>query len=459
MVILVTPAHLNLLSDTEDAVPTLLNQIFHTPEPGQEFDVLGAVVDRIPYPVVDQHTEKTELHALASNDIASRSVQAGSEGISFFVLDSVSAAPDIWSTPTKAKECELPTVQQRCTLSFILPPVPMSVLSPVDQKERHSRVASRTLQLPVASTIFLNGKTATLLAQRWKTKQDVASSLPFSCIRKTSLQQQTLDMSDGFSGRKGKLRQSLGSYLVPITPTRTITAAVGNIIRRIKVNDHTNGIVPASEELEKAISAAINEHQMPSQQVGIWALVGRSKHKLQDTNHTNQPNTIDVDIHSAILKGHQLHKVLSGGGGWGEKKGLLALDPDPDYSTDPHAFDALLEDDRDDKFRNPQAFEQNVSVDDTVRFYVYRSHPHPHPLSANASDEGSTATPTPLSMTFGSLPSTIDEMPNPLNKLSDDFTNSICKIHWDHFGMLSEQGMSLEVSIHDPNFLPNAEPR
>lgn len=445
VVLLVTPLHIGLLDDGNNFIPTLLRQTAEPSMPQQGLDVLAAVVDRIPYP---NHSTKAERQLLepAENDSAFRSRREdGSEGISVAVLDSDLAAPKLWSSREEPTKRETMSIQQRCTLSFSFPPLPVEISTPCDDPEFRPLV-SRTLQLPIANTIFQNGKTSTLFAQRWISRRVADSDRRFFQSKHSWLPSQKLNMEGLFAQQDLPLETEhcLHSHLVPITPSRTIVAAVGNIIRRISVDEASERVAPASEELEKAIAIAIQDGQIPAQQAGVWALIRPKAHHsiLQDDQSEKHASSI---IQHAIFSGGRLHKVLSGGGGWGEKHGLLALDPDSDYSRKLQAFEPSFEDDQDVEAEKREALGEVAAPGDTVIFLVYKS-----PIDVEAANDLNRETEplnksTPISVAFGALPSTMDAMPAAAAK-EETAAESKSSMVNNHFGMLSEQGMSLEVS-------------
>lgn len=442
--ILVTPAHLSLLEDGNAFIPDVLRQEAEISHPGQVFDVMAAVVDRIPHPRAPTEGSGSMSGASLSNSSAGATTRDGSEGVSVAVLDSSSAAPSLWATQQDSRERETMTIQQRCTLTF---KIPSSTCADVEvQNLARQDLISRMLQLPVANTVFQNGRTATLFAQRWILQQGHQSNALLVPEKKVWLPQQTLDLH-GLT-KETSVDQSLHSDLTPITPPRTIKAAIGNIIRKVGAGGSPEATIPASDELERAITTGIKNGSIPDQPAEVWALVkpqGYAPHMGYDIVEASPE--LD-ELHKALLSGCRLHKVLSGGGGWGEKQGLLALDPDSSYSPRQQAFQLSTGDEQDNEAETFQALGEVVKPGDMVTFYVR----NPSPDQTNNLDlrpylvaHSSLA---PISLMFGSLPSTMDVMPDLLRtKTSPEEPD--CVILEGCFGMLSEQGMSLTVSIPD----------
>ena len=443
--LLVTPAHIRLLDDNSTFVPSILRLAVETTKPWQEFDLLAAVVDRIPQTRSTPSYRTQDRHAANADCSPRKRLQDGFEGISVAILDSEVATPDLWSPKSTSKERETMTIQQRCTISFALPPSP-GVRTQLSDNSASQPLVKRVLQLPVANTLFQNGRTSTLFAQRWNLTSSKSSTSEHVSSNKTWLPQQTVQMGTVFAdeGMRLQLDHLVHSHLVPITPARTIAAAMGNIIRKISGENASAEDAPASEELERAIASAIQRGQIPSQQAGVWALIRPQRYTALDRAAQTQGTVRDL-IEYAVLSGGRLHKVLSGGGGWGQKHGLLSLDPDSDYIHHHRAFEPSFGDDEDVEAEKREALGEVAKPGDTITFYVYKSPSDADPATFYTRvilkrDQGAAPT-----LTFGSLPSTMDAMPEVDTTNAKDNPLSRFTVEENHFGMLSEQGMSIEV--------------
>ena len=443
VVLLVTPAHIRLLNGDSAFILSLFQTAVEKAKPWQEFDLLAAVVDRIPKSSSTSSYRSRGSHATDADASPEIRAEDGSEGISVAVLESQAAAPDLWSPKGMSNERETMTIQQRCTLSFSLPPGP-GMRTQISDKSASQPLVERILQVPVANTIFQNGRTSTLFAQKWVLSFRTESISEHMSSEKTWLPQQTVHMDTIFAdeGKRLQLDTLLHSRLLPITPARTVTAAVGNIVRKISGGSASAEGAPASEELERAISTAIEQGQISAQHPGVWALVRPQKYAALDRPAQAQSDIRDTTGY-AVLSGARLHKVLSGGGGWGEKQGLLALDPDSDYSRHQPASGPSFGNEQDAKAENHGVLGEVARLGDVITFYVYSS-----PSDANRADlyapalwssgRGVTAT-----LIFGSLPSTMDAMDT--TEVEVDSEPELI-VEENNFGMLSEQGISLEVT-------------
>ena len=452
VILLITPAHLNLLLKNNlfirDVLKTTIASYAREIDP---VNVVVAVVDGIPGP--SQTVTSNAAIAVNENDAAIAchsipNVGRGHQGISVAVLRLPPGTKSIWSEakPDPALEHRMMSSQQRSTLNFSIPPSVHALEHP--EAQGFQAIAPRLFQLPVANTIFQNGKSSTILTQQWAISRAKTSAvdLDFHLVKRGDLQGCNIDLSGLFVSHRNSPSFSLYSQLAPITPSRIVTAAMGNIIRRLEI-EGTKPVkeVPASQELEAAISAGNREGRLPSQPLGIWALV----------RPTSPPAPISPTwggdeqqrIQRAVLSGCRLHKVLSGGGGWGDKQGLLALDPDAEYAPLRHGFGFFHSKDECIGAEKQQTFGGVVKPGDQVEFYVCRepeadSQNRILPSSSKGISEGDLK---PPSISFGSLPSTADEMQSiPSEDLNEP--SSSARILDAHFGMLSESGMSMKVS-------------
>ena len=448
LVLLVTPANIKLLEDrhgesAQDAlIPALLRQIFEFLNPKQQFHVLAAVVDKIPYSRYHGN-DKQLYHTSTSEFEGYEGTRDGVEGIAVAALESESAAADLWSTREELKEQDTMTIQQRCTISFSFPPVPAPFRTRADYS-RSQPLGSRTLQLPVANTLFQNGRTSTMFAQRWVVQKDYQIAPEAA---RTWLSYQTIHMGNLFPSQDMSLGQFFHSYLTQITPTRVVAAAIGNIVRRINAKNAEVETVFASEELERAISKGIASAKFPAQQAEVWALVRDRKYTFLDSMNEVQDHVINNVLQRGIFSGCRLHKVLSGGGGWGEKRGLLALDPDSDYGVIQQAWDQPSEDGSGIDAEKDQGLGDVVKPGDTITFYIYKSPSSSEPAVESSHSQVITHNSSLPLMMFGSLPSTLDNIPSTYTNTKATTKQPDHVLMTNYFGMLSEQGMSLKVSI------------
>ncbi|KAM5351630.1 hypothetical protein ACJ41O_004353 [Fusarium nematophilum] len=290
-VILATPQYARWLED--DGFMGEFVQLLSGSEKLDQFHVLGAVVDHVAPPVPE------------NRPIQGLSILRGSVG---------SILPDLWSR------------------------------APSRTREDANKVAALTMNLgnphltiPLANTTFHNHKTSTLIASRY----DLSQGSPKLVERaEKHWQQIALPLKEQLPSIK-----DLGIWapLVPLTRPRVVTESFGNIVRRVNVEDDS---VPASNELEPAVDELHNQKShLVQAPMGVWAMItpptfGQAGNIAPKSSDPDPDATFDeshsvealVAATSSHLRelygqGGRLYQILSGGGGWGAKKGLLSLDP------------------------------------------------------------------------------------------------------------------------------------
>ncbi|KAL7935031.1 hypothetical protein V8C35DRAFT_300492 [Trichoderma chlorosporum] len=195
------------------------------------------------------------------------------------------------------------------------------------------------LTLPLARTTFHNSRPSTLLSSEFDLTQSAAK-----LARQAEKHSQSVNISLDHN-IQSLAHLDIWAPLMPLTQPRTVTESFGNIIRGIEVDGAT---IPASTELEDIVNALHKQNAQSgvlSGPVGVWAMVIPNPETSDALEEWLQeaPEPIsalpDVDDirdtvkataqHLKLLYSHggRLYKILSGGGGWGAKKGLLSLDP------------------------------------------------------------------------------------------------------------------------------------
>lgn len=105
--------------------------------------------------------------------------------------------------------------------------------------------------------------------------------------------------------------------LVPLTEPTQVVESTGNILRSVWKEDRSD-VVPASTALEASVAKMYKEKHAAVTEQGkleIFAFVSKDKHTANSISSSSRPT------------GYRIYRLLSGGGGWGEKIGLLSLDP------------------------------------------------------------------------------------------------------------------------------------
>ncbi|KAI8630430.1 hypothetical protein F5Y19DRAFT_46486 [Xylariaceae sp. FL1651] len=199
---------------------------------------------------------------------------------------------------------------------------------------------TKTLEvtLPLANTVFQNGRRSTLYASRWDYSSEGSFALGLKSPKTT---QQIAPQGISVNHTTSIIP------LLPLTPPRKIIAGLGNIVRQVEVD---GSATPASKELEALIPAIFEERTQSdltssTRPIGVWCWVipphvieakKLDNLKLFRAGSSQTETEIalgSMEIFSELLSsGCRLHKILSGGGGWGLKQGLLSLDPETSFS-------------------------------------------------------------------------------------------------------------------------------
>ena len=311
------------------------------------------------------------------------------------------------------------------------------------------------LQLPLTQTIFSTGLVSTLVHASYR---PAAAGKFLQLYAMRQLESHTLALpftprSIGFS-----------VFLTLLTRPATVDYCMGNIVRSITPTAE-QARQPASQELEAAISSYFRSRGISPEPVSVWALIipaitsqiSLSK-KLQDMlerasqteadpsrRNSFQTDLLDSECISELLDyGARFHKVLSGGGGWGKKAGLLSLDPDVAYSTrelrgeQGWDFDFSEGGEHDIQRQRDQALGQIVKKGETIMFLLapknVSSSTFVAPKLVDKEESGNT-----YEAIFGALPSSVDTAANV------EAEDSTIRFHDNVFGALSEGGMALAM--------------
>ncbi|KAK4186158.1 hypothetical protein QBC35DRAFT_502011 [Podospora australis] len=284
--------------------------------PAKSFSVLTAAVDEVPPPPQARENWK-----------------ASTVGLSILRGSASRMLPGLWEAGAGSQQ----KLDQPAFLDFRVPGL-QSASQPLH------------VTLPLAHTIFSNGKPYTFTASRWQTTAGAFRN-EVSLVGSVEKTTQTIVLPSHHSSLQ------MRTALVPLTKPHKIIAGLGNILRQVEVGAR---LEPASKELESVIPALLNrrlKHSDPAQggqasgAVGVWALI--IPKEVANISSYPLPSALDVecydpekvgnlaqqtsDVMEGLLsQGCQLRKILSGGGGWGLKQGLLSLDPQTKFTAEEH---------------------------------------------------------------------------------------------------------------------------
>lgn len=365
-VVLASPRHASWLTD-KDFTGNLAHALHGNFEKGVSFHVLAAVVD-----------------GLCARQ-PSRELQ---EGLSIHVGRLDGLLPGLWDgknlgDATQSMSHSVADPDQPSSLSILLPRKP-------DAKD-----ARISVTLPLANTLFSNGRRSTLLASEWRLAIG-SSETNVEMVRSVEKQKQVIDLPPSLLFHEVEMR----APLVPITHPRKVLEGLGNIIAKVQVDGEP---CPASMELQTNIPRlmearrALASSAPISGAIGVWAMIypkhmflpredmarfgytiksmhlGSAIGKLAFDMSTDRERLAwerEAVLRHAFFLGARLHKILGGGGEWGAKASLLSLDPKTSHEPQSEA-DEL------DKFMRSFNGEQNakdaiVQPGDYVQFFVER---------------------------------------------------------------------------------------
>jgi hypothetical protein len=456
LVLLMTPGLARYALDS--TVPKAVVQRLQPSERfGKKYITTTAIVDRLP----------------TTNDESE-----GAEGMAYMLFRNPPSASAGDQVPLSG------SAQKPGSLTFQMPRI--------HHRTQGFGTAKQNLQLPLTQTVFTTGLVSTMILREY-THGGMETSLELTSERK--LESQTVQMP----ALANKVRSHrMYMPLVPLTPFRKIHYVMGNIIRKLSAqqtwelqpnekdgfilaekSEDVERDVPASQDLERAVSKYFEVLDLQPETVSVWALViptlADSKTLFQgirvpgvrpmltadeDTlSAAWDPKTeaskemfklASITIRTMAYHGARLIKVLSGGGGWGKKAGLLSLDPDVQYSTRELRQDAGWQFDFDGpddgtgaaiEAQKNQALGQIVKEGESIMFLLA---PKPQNLPMTYSetqmrDERGVRMPSELELSFGAIPSSIDDV---ARSPESDETPAVIQHYPNFFGMLSEGGMA-----------------
>ncbi|KAJ5130415.1 uncharacterized protein N7515_006454 [Penicillium bovifimosum] len=287
-ILLVTPSFAPWLDPASPFLSRFLNRLYGNSTGNESLCAVAAVVDALP------------------NTGPESSISSESEGLAVLVVEE--SAVRAKGTPPRLIRS---SASEETNLLFSVQPQEIG---------QTSKGPSHEIGLRLANTIFVNGRDTTLLGTRWLWNQtingyelDESHDLTSCMVTATS---QAVDTA-------------LELPLHPVTERRRVMTSMGNILRQLaKSTDATSTeTIPASSELEKELPRYIAEHNIMDQRVSVWALVESPDSEVADPGSSTHDRLLQ-----SLQQGGKLHRVMSGGGGWGKKQGLLSLDPEISFS-------------------------------------------------------------------------------------------------------------------------------
>ena len=382
---------------------TLKDTLSSTLKAEQELGVVVAVVDQICSPL--------------PSHLASRrweEVRYGYEGVSVLVGEAASITPNLHAQ--LSIDSEEPFTNQSG-----------SIFIEIRQKfsERKMQpslpVHSLAVEIPLANTIFQSGQIYTLFAERWRTGPE-ESMLSLQLLQRKLLPRIDIVLQLPYTPYNSNLSHS-GTIEI-LTGPRMIAACMGNIVSRLHIQA-CEDTEPASLELEHVLSSKATVKQ--SELSEVWAMI------IPKEEWSNRLHCM-ISSKNLFATGFRFHRVQSGGGGWGNKQGLLSLDPDLSFLKN-----------------TPAGGEENYSLEgkgmkgivrpgDVIQFFAFTRRPNGNLVLDPFQFSGLHSS---RSFSFLYDPNCHDEATT-----DADADTTISKIQannfFSHFGALSATGISVE---------------
>ncbi|OCL06780.1 hypothetical protein AOQ84DRAFT_389960 [Glonium stellatum] len=449
-----TPSFAKWLLDDEIFLRKALKKAYkHTinnPEIDQTIHTLVAVVDRLPAPSSTGGSENG-IDGVATRVRPPPVAKNGYEGVAYSFGD-ISYLPSGGGGSqemTDILDGSPSTISLRSFLKF--------------KDDCKTQTLDAIIQIPLANTIFHTGYSATMFSHRWKKPKGTTD---INLEKKTQLKHQSIHWPDTLWGERPV---TFSVPLIPLTTPRCIEAGMGNIVRRVLGPGRKS--MTASQELEESVPQYFIARGIPPHAMTVWALVipedtvlplvQKMAHLLtEDVSESEiaETDTLDLSsslqtlwkrnppvwndmVWSAVKQGARLHRVLSGGGGWGKKAGLLSLDPDLSYKQlreTPH--DSALE---------MSASEDLSTLHEVAKpgeFIQFFMSPTDGDKTREIHTEGAKDVSVESriwSLEFGTISSSIDSMPESTSEGATDSSYPSIRVFRKHFGALSEGGMSI----------------
>ena len=325
-----------------------------------------------------------------------------------------------------------------------------------------------TLRLPLSNTVFQTGMPSTMILSTWKNFGEGQGLILES---KRNVSHHGIRLIEQV-GHRATIPPVLNVPLIPLTMPRLVEGCMGNIIRGIIGPE--GKAMQASSELENVVPRFFRSRGQPAQATVAWALVipgelrtviaARTDELLsslpmesEDTLSKQEdswerlwrsnPPLWNTLVSKAITEGARLHRVLSGGGGWGKKAGLLSLDPVPaNEAAEPSKHDDLPN-----TINDPEDFESTLTPvvrdGDSIQFFISpKSDLEKIAQETNTRRLASVIPKRHWGWELGTIPSTIDSVPGESWQHRPRPTK---KIHVHHgFGALTEGPMTLTRHSH-----------
>lgn len=274
-----------------------------------------------------------------------------------------------------------------------------------------------SIAVPLANTLFLNGRTSTLVETLWHRKDNGTLTQGVSSQVKALNIQLSTTMASWFHYLP----------LTLLTASRPVRSAMGNVLRKVEVD---GADAPASKELEKAVAESPLTTYADGARAQVYATIAPKERPRLD----KRPRPWN------ILSGLGFYRVTGGGGGWGQKQGLLSLDATRSYEPEhEETFPPAFSDDIDGDLPNfLQPGKSLAQPGDKVAFWSGVSNSQNHHYAITTLESLGWSSPSyNQHMLLGVVP------PPPPEGTAVTGMPSVVHVP-QSFGILSEKGLALE---------------
>jgi hypothetical protein len=423
-VVLATPSLAKWLDPQSPFLEKAVNHMYEASgafRPEDRIIVRSAVVDRLP----GARTTSTV------SNVDRQTSFAGYEGMALYT--SVSDVEDPFERALEGMEAD------RGLVRFELWP---------SDSDGHLRKTPQTtpitaIDLRLANTLFVNGSVFTVFQDVFENVDDDVSPFRISFVRREGGRRQLPFLKISVPTEK----LTLDLRLTRLTESYEVVSSMGNVIRQLTRGSNKDPF-PASEELETKIPQYLASKAPSPGSTAIFALVwpaamshGKRSQGIMGAVDTDLDAVSLWTLQTTLLSGARLHRVTSGGGGWGKKQGLLSLDPALDLSKN----EKLAPWDRSsdgDVLHKPSIKSGIVRPGDYVQFFAafVPDHPetfHDHALASVRNDERTPGPSDELAcFVLGSV-----RPPDDYKPVLPEGDESRTLIYVpNQFGMLSEEG-------------------
>lgn len=294
-----TPGFAHWLDDSHPFLGQVLGRLGAGISKSSSLYAIAAVIDRLPGSPAQHRESKQNTNENASFDALE------SEGLSLLVVHK----EDVYCKAAPQRRIGGPAGEE--------PDLAIAVQN--DKTTGHSIGSAYEVGLRLANTVFINGKESTLFGVRGSYDKDASA---YTLDKKADL------TSCVVTSTSTTVYPELALPLHPVSERRRVITSMGNILRQVAKSTDPASVdpMPASSELQKEIPRYIEENNILDQRVSVWALVEKPDLVVAEHSPDSQGR-----VAQSLRQGGKLHRVMSGGGGWGKKQGLLSLDPEVSF--------------------------------------------------------------------------------------------------------------------------------